>query len=134
MISRDQRSNTNRKYPHSRLVAILRECSWKNCRIWIPGKLCFWMEIFAILRDNLSCCCLFLTNIYINVWKIHDFDENCDHIPKKFCSFCPALPITYRWLNHNKVNHLHSHQDISCICRHTVCYSAHIGITFTHWW
>ena len=36
--------------------------AWENkCGIWIPGKLCYWREIFAIFRGNLSFRWIFLS-------------------------------------------------------------------------
>ena len=49
----------------------------------IPGKICFWREIFAILRENLSFRWIFRSFSYN---KSH-FDNIFDHMPGKFCIF-----------------------------------------------
>ena len=62
----------------------------------IPGKFCFWWEIFAILREHLSLRWIFWSFSYKNVWKfvkkLTFLTIFWPYIPGKFCIF-PALLI-----------------------------------------
>ena len=58
----------------------------------IPGKFCFWREILAILRDNVSFRWIFCSFFYRNLWKIHIFDNIFRHILGRFFIF-PAWVV-----------------------------------------
>ena len=68
----------------------------------IPGKFCFWREIFAPLTENVSFRWIFCSFSYKNFWTfLKYFDNICDHIPGIFCLiFVPALQTT---MSHNLI-------------------------------
>ena len=86
----------------------LLTCMDVDFRNLIPWKFCFWKEIFAILRGNLSFKWIFRSFSYKQIWKfvtkkIIIFEEIFDHIPRKCCIFsrldmCHLLekPICFR--------------------------------------
>ena len=63
----------------------------------IPGKLCFWREIFCNLEGKLyhlyGYFCLYLKHLFANLYKIHIFDGNIDHISGKCLLLFSALFI-----------------------------------------
>ena len=60
-----------------------------NLIILIPGKFCFWREIFAMLKGNRdsSFRCIFWSFSYTNFGKFVKNSHFCDHSPGKICIF-----------------------------------------------